>query len=106
MSEAFGSDYLTIEDEEGNEFELEILNEFELDGQDYLAALPADMDEDDPDFGIILLKIMEEMVRSSSAPSMMTTSWTRCTITICRRSSPTRTRILTTARRNKFPRGA
>ena len=30
MSEAFGSDYLTIEDEEGNEFELEILNEFEL----------------------------------------------------------------------------
>lgn len=60
MSEAFGSDYLTIEDEEGNEFELEILNEFELYGQDYLAALPADMDEDDPDFGIILLKIMEE----------------------------------------------
>ena len=60
MSEAFGSDYLTIEDEEGNEFELEILNELELDGQDYLAALPADMDEDDPDFGIILLKIMEE----------------------------------------------
>ena len=46
MSEAFGSDYLTIEDEEGNEFELEILNEFELDGQDYLAALPADMDEE------------------------------------------------------------
>ena len=60
MSEAFGSDYLTIEDEEGNEFELEILNEFELDGQDYLAALPADMDEDDPDFGSILLKIMED----------------------------------------------
>ena len=60
MSEAFGSDYLTIEDEDGNEFELEVLNEFELDGQDYLSALPADMDEDDPDFGIILLKIMEE----------------------------------------------
>ena len=60
MSEAFGSDYLTIEDEDGNEFELEVLNEFELDGQDYLAALTADMDEDDPDFGIILLKIMEE----------------------------------------------
>ena len=44
MSEAFGSDYLTIEDEDGNEFELEVLNEFELDGQDYLAALPADME--------------------------------------------------------------
>ena len=60
MSAAFGSDYLTIEDEDGNEFELEVRNELELDGQDYLAALPADMDEDDPDFGIILLKIMEE----------------------------------------------
>ena len=49
MSEAFGSDYLTIEDEDGNEFELEVLDEFEL-----------DMDEDDPDFGIVLLKIIEE----------------------------------------------
>ena len=29
MSEAFGSDYLTIEDEDGNEFELEVLDEFE-----------------------------------------------------------------------------
>ena len=56
MSEAFGSDYLTIEDEEGNEFELEILNEFELDGQDYLAALPADMDENDPDYGLVILR--------------------------------------------------
>ena len=60
MSEAFGSDYLTIEDEGGNEFELEVLDEFELDGQSYLAALPADMDEYDPDFGIVLLKIIEE----------------------------------------------
>ena len=60
MSEAFGSDYLTIEDEDGNEFELEVLNEFELDGQDYLAALPADMDEDDPDYGLILLSVTED----------------------------------------------
>ena len=60
MSEAFGSDYLTIEDEDGNEFELEVLDEFELDGQSYLAALPADMDEDDEDFGLILLRVMED----------------------------------------------
>ena len=60
MSEAFGSDYLTIEDEDGNEFELEVLDEFELDGQSYLAALPADMDEDDPDFGIVLLKTIDD----------------------------------------------
>ena len=103
MSEAFGSDYLTIEDEDGNEFELEVLNEFELDGQDYLAALPADMDEDDPDF---CSRSWRKTARSSSAPSTMTTSWTRCTITIWKRSSPTRTKDLTAARRNKFPRGA
>ena len=67
MSEAFGSDYLTIEDEDGNEFELEVLDEFELDGQSYLAALPADMDEDDPDFGIILLKsLFSEAMQTDS----------------------------------------
>ena len=102
MSEAFGSDYLTIEDEDGNEFELEVLDEFELDGQSYLAALPADMDEDDPDFGIVLLKIIEETVRSSSAPSTTMTSWTRCMIIICRKSSPTRTRMRRRTRRNNF----
>ena len=67
MSEAFGSDYLTIEDEDGNEFELEVLDEFELDGQSYLAALPADMDEDDPadddgeeDLEVSILKAVDE----------------------------------------------
>lgn len=60
MSDEFGSDYLTIEDENGDTFDLEVLDTFELQGQEYLAALPADMEEDDPDYGIILLKIMEE----------------------------------------------
>lgn len=60
MSEDFGSDYLTIMDEDGGTFELEVLGDFELDGQAYMAALPADMEETDPDYGIILLKVMEE----------------------------------------------
>ena len=105
MSEAFGSDYLTIEDEDGNEFELEVLNEFELDGQDYLAALPADMDEDDPDFGIILLKIMEENGEELFG-SIDDDDELDKVYTIWKRSSPTRTKDLTAARRNKFPRGA
>ena len=58
--EEYQPDLMTLEDEDGNEFELEVLDEFELDGQSYLAALPSDMDEDDPDFGIVLLKIIEE----------------------------------------------
>ena len=60
MNEDFGADMLTIEDEEGNLFELEVLGSFEHNDQEYLAALPADMEETDPDFGIILLRIEEE----------------------------------------------
>ncbi len=60
MNEDFGSDFLTIEDEEGNTYELEVLGTFERYDQEYMAALPADMDETDPDFGIILLRVEEE----------------------------------------------
>lgn len=60
MDEDFGSSYITIEDEEGNEFELEQLAELEYEGRSYAAFLPADMDEDDPDYGYILLRIEEE----------------------------------------------
>lgn len=60
MDEDFGSSYITIEDEEGNEFELEQLAEVEYEGRSYAAFLPADMDEDDPDYGYILLRIEEE----------------------------------------------
>lgn len=60
MSETFGNDFLTIEDEDGSVFELEVLGTFEHADQEYLAALPADMEETDPDFGIILLRVEEE----------------------------------------------
>ena len=60
MDDDFGMDLLTIEDENGETFDLEVLDTFELNGKEYLAALPADMEEDDPDFGIILLRIEEE----------------------------------------------
>ena len=60
MDEDLGSSYITIEDEDGNEFELEQLAELEYEGRSYAAFLPADMDEDDPDYGYILLRIEEE----------------------------------------------
>ena len=60
MSEDYGSDFMTIMDENGDSFELELLGTFEHAGQEYLAALPADMEETDPDFGIILLRVEEE----------------------------------------------
>ena len=52
--------YVTINDEDGNEFELEHLDSIEVDDQLFMAFLPADMDEDDDDFGIIILKVIVE----------------------------------------------
>ena len=50
MGEDFGSTYITIEDEDGNEFELEQLATMEFNGQEYSAFLPADMSEDEEVF--------------------------------------------------------
>jgi len=57
VDDEFGSDYITISDDEGNEFELEHLDTVELEGRIYMAFLPADMDEDDDDFGLIILRV-------------------------------------------------
>ena len=43
MDENLGTDFLTIEDENGETFELEVLGSFEVNGKEYMAALPADM---------------------------------------------------------------
>ncbi|MBQ6540385.1 MAG: DUF1292 domain-containing protein [Oscillospiraceae bacterium] len=56
MSEEFGSDFITITDDDGNEYALEHLDTLELDGVYYLAFLPADVDEDDDRFGLIIMK--------------------------------------------------
>ena len=56
MSEAYGSDYITIVDDDGQEFELEVLDTMDYNGESYTAFLPADMDENDPDYGMVLLR--------------------------------------------------
>ena len=55
-----GNDFNSISDEEGNAFELERLDSFELDGVRYMAFLPADGNEEDENYGIIILKVLEE----------------------------------------------
>lgn len=60
MSEEYGPDFVSVTDDEGNEFELEHLGTLEYNGQEYMAFVPADMDEDDEDFGLILLKVIEQ----------------------------------------------
>ena len=60
MSEEYGNDFVTITDDDGNEFELEHLDTLEINGGLYMAFLPADMDEDDEDFGMVILKVIVE----------------------------------------------
>ena len=63
MNEDFGGDIITISDEDGNEFDLELLDTIEFEGQTYCVFVPADienMDVNDPDYGLIFLKSREE----------------------------------------------
>ena len=60
MNEEFGTDYITIIDDDGQEFELEVLDSLEMDGKSFMAFLPADMDENDPNFGMIILRVIED----------------------------------------------
>lgn len=61
MSDQFGSDFMTIVDEDGEEYELEVLTSVEYGGSSYLAVIPAGLD-DDPDVSpeISILKSVEE----------------------------------------------
>ena len=59
MSNNYGSDFMTIVDEDGEEYELEVLTTIEYNGASYLAVIPAGIEEDeDPEVSI--LKSVEE----------------------------------------------
>lgn len=60
MSDENGAIYINITDDEGNEFELEHIDTLELDGKCYMCFLPADMDEDDPDYGFVMLEALTD----------------------------------------------
>ena len=51
MNEDFGSDLISITDDEGNEFVLEHLHTLEHKGCFYMAFLPTDIDEENEDYG-------------------------------------------------------
>lgn len=54
MSDHFGSDFMTIVDEDGEEYELEVLSTVEYNGQTYMAVIPAGYDEDaEPEVSIL-----------------------------------------------------
>ena len=41
MEDQYGSDFITIVDEDGTEYELEVLSTLEYNGQTYMAVIPA-----------------------------------------------------------------
>ncbi len=45
MADEYGSDFITITDEDGHEYELEVLSTVEYNGASYLAVVPADGEE-------------------------------------------------------------
>ena len=58
MSNEYGSDFMTIVDEDGTEFELEVLSSIEYNGCTYLAVTPAGAEDEDVEVSI--LKSVEE----------------------------------------------
>ena len=59
MENNFGSDFMTIVDEDGTEFELEVLSTLEYEGATYLAVIPAGADEDE-ELEVSILKSVDE----------------------------------------------
>lgn len=60
MENNFGSDFMTIVDEDGTEYELEVLSTLEYSGFTYLAVIPAGSDEEEADLEVSILKSVEE----------------------------------------------
>lgn len=60
MADAYGSDFITIVDEDGTEFELEVLTTIDYNGGTYLAVIPAVDPEEEPDLEVSILKSIEE----------------------------------------------
>lgn len=59
MEDQYGSDFITIVDEDGTEFELEVLITVEYKGMTYLAVTPAGTEEGE-DVEVSILKSVDE----------------------------------------------
>jgi len=59
MSEEFGSNFVTIEDEDGNEIELEHLDTVIHEDNEYMAFIPANADDDVEEVDFIILRVDE-----------------------------------------------
>lgn len=62
--EDYGADFITITDEDGAEYELEVLSTLEYNGSTYLAVVPADVgdenENEEDELEVSILKSAEE----------------------------------------------
>ena len=59
MSDQYGSDFITIVDDDGTEYELEVLSTLEYNGCTYMAVIPAG-DDSELELEVTILKSVEE----------------------------------------------
>ncbi len=50
---------INLSDDEGNDFDLEVVGEVEYNDDSFVVFLPADMDENDPDYGYVILRSVD-----------------------------------------------
>ena len=60
MADQYGSDFITISDEDGKEYELEVLSTLEYNGSSYMAVIPAAQPGEIQDYGVSILRSSEE----------------------------------------------
>lgn len=56
----YGSDFITITDDDGVEYELEVLSTLEYNGETYMAVVPAGDSMEDLQLEVSILKSVEE----------------------------------------------
>lgn len=60
MENNYGSDFITIVDEDGAEYELEVLSTLEYNGCSYLAVIPAGQSAEEFELEVSILKSVDE----------------------------------------------
>ena len=60
MQDQYGSDFITIVDEDGTEYELEVLSTLEYNGETYMAVVPAAESADQLEMEVSILKSIVE----------------------------------------------
>lgn len=60
MADLYGSDFLSITDEDGQEYELEVLSTLHWNGSTYLAVIPAGDSQEELKLEVTILKSIEE----------------------------------------------